>query len=87
MYKDITFAKRVLQFYEKLEQETVNLPEGFKIINPYKGKNKDVVKKIANIFYGKYYNDNNTRRFILGSSPARRGSCYYRNTFRGLSSS
>lgn len=74
MYKDITFAKRVLQFYEKLEQETVNLPEGFKIINPYKGKNKDVVKKIANIFYGKYYNDNNTRRFILGSSPARRGS-------------
>lgn len=25
-------------------------------------------------FYGKYFNDNNKRRLILGSSPARRGS-------------
>ena len=36
--------------------------------------NKKQINEITNRFYNKYYNDNNTRRLILGSSPARRGT-------------
>lgn len=50
------------------------LPNGFKVINPFSGNNKEQVWKIARAFYQKYYNDTQTRRLILGSSPARRGS-------------
>ena len=37
-------------------------------------KNKKQVLQLVKQFYGKYFSDNNKRRLILGSSPARRGS-------------
>lgn len=70
----MTFAERVLEFNDKLSQESIDLPVGFKIINPYKGDQKEQVKKITTAFYHKYYGDTRTRVLILGSSPARRGS-------------
>ncbi len=70
----MTFAEQVLQFNDNLSQESIDLPTGFKIINPFNGDQKELVKKITSAFYLKYYNDNRPRRLILGSSPARRGT-------------
>lgn len=69
-----SFAKKVLQFNDKLSFESFDLPTGFNIVNPFIGDQKDKVKKITTAFYQKYYDDFQPRRLILGSSPARRGS-------------
>lgn len=74
MTERTSFAKKVLQFNEKLSFESLDLPAGFKIINPFIGDQKEQVKKITTAFYEKYYDDTQPRRLILGSSPARRGS-------------
>jgi len=74
MIEKMNFAEKVLQFNNKLSNESIDLPNGFKIINPFKGDSKEMVKKITTSFYQKYYNDTHTRRLILGSSPARRGT-------------
>lgn len=71
MKKDVTIDKKILEFYKKLSKTSLNIPEGFKIINPY---NNSSVKEITTKFYNKFYNDNKKRRMILGSSPARRGT-------------
>lgn len=69
-----TFAENVLQFNDNLAKISLELPEGFKIINPFNGTSRKKVKEITTVFYQKYYNDRNKRRLILGSSPARRGT-------------
>lgn len=69
-----SFAEQVLQFNENLSFKATDLPDEFNIINPYKGDQKKLVKRITTLFYQKYYNDNKIRRMILGSSPARKGS-------------
>lgn len=74
MSENVTFAKRVLQFNDKLSQECLDVPAGFKVINPFNGDQKEQVREVTTVFYQKYYNDTNSRRIILGSSPARRGS-------------
>ena len=70
----MTFAEKILEFDKKLSNKIINLPDGFEIINPFIGEQKDKIKKITDVFYKKYYNDNNLRYMILGSSPARRGT-------------
>ena len=69
-----TFSEKVFQFDEELSNVEINLPEPYKIINPYSGRNKKQVLQMVQIFYQKYFNDTNKRHLILGSSPARRGS-------------
>ena len=68
------FAKKVLQFDKNLSEKIFNLPDEYKIMNPFVGKNRTQIEKITTSFYQKYYNDSNKRRIILGSSPARRGT-------------
>ena len=74
MNKKKTFAEHILQFNDNLSHEELDLPSGFKVINPFKGEQKEQVRKVTTLFYQKYYNDIHTRRLILGSSPARQGS-------------
>lgn len=74
MTRKKTFANNILQFNESLSRVSLELPDGFRIINPFNGPYKDLIKQITMAFYKKYYNDNNKRRLILGSSPARRGT-------------
>lgn len=74
MIEKMTIAEQILQFNKKLSHESIDLPAGFKVINPFKEDQKVQVRKITTAFYQKYYNDTHTRRLILGSSPARRGS-------------
>ncbi|MGC9268073.1 uracil-DNA glycosylase family protein [Listeria ivanovii] len=74
MKQNKTLANQILQFNEALSLTTMELPTGFRLINPYNGDQKKLVSEITAVFYQKYYNDNKPRRLILGSSPARRGS-------------
>lgn len=69
-----TFSDKVFQFDQKLSNLKIDLPDSYKIINPYSSRNKKQILQMVQIFYQKYFNDNNKRRLILGSSPARRGS-------------
>lgn len=74
MIEKKTFAEHILQFNNKISHESIDLPTGFKLINPFRGDQKEQVRKVTTAFYQKYYNDSLTRRIILGSSPARRGT-------------
>ena len=74
MNKELTFAQKVLQYNKTLSSIQLNLPDGFRIINPFAGNSKEMVQDITTTFYQKYYNDNKIRYLILGSSPARRGT-------------
>lgn len=68
------FADNILEFNEFLSKVKINLPEGFRLVNPFNGEEKDKIEEITKAFYSKYYNDSKKRHIILGSSPARRGS-------------
>lgn len=72
--KKKTIAEQILQFNYNLSHESFDLPDGIKVINPFKDDPKELVSKVTTAFYQKYYDNTCTRRLILGSSPARRGS-------------
>lgn len=74
MEQEKAFSEKVIDFDKELGKVTLEIPKSYKIINPYRGRNKKQVFQLVKLFYGKYFNDNNKRRLILGSSPARRGS-------------
>lgn len=74
MNKIENFGDKVLVFNKTLSKVTIPLPEGFKIVNPFNGSQKDLVNNVTEVFYKKYYNDKKKRKMILGSSPARKGS-------------
>ena len=73
-YKEDTFGGKVLQFNDYLSSVNIELPDGFILNNPFNGINKKQINEITKKFYNKFYNDNNCRRLIIGSSPARRGT-------------
>lgn len=68
------FSDKILEFNEWLADVSLDLPNNYSISNPFKGENRDKIKEITSVFYKKYYNDNNKRYLILGSSPARKGT-------------
>ena len=67
----MTFADRVNAFNRTLSF-TGNLPEGIRIMNPFK-ENPQVLA-ISSAFYKKYYDDRQKRRLILGINPGRHGA-------------
>ncbi|MFF7097770.1 uracil-DNA glycosylase family protein [Streptomyces rubradiris] len=74
MNGSVTVARRILQFNEELAETTLELPPGFRVINPFSGPQKERVREVTTAFYNKYYDDDKPRRLVLGSSPARRGT-------------
>ena len=74
MESNETLAQQILGFIEKLSTTEINLPAGFRLVNPYGDDQSDTIKRVTSSFYQNYYNDTNVRRIILGSSPARRGT-------------
>jgi len=66
----MTFADRVLKFYDGLHVEE-KLPSDVDVLNPY-GSN--TVKDVCRQFYQKYYNDSDGRILILGINPGRFGA-------------
>jgi len=67
-----SFADRVIEFNRTVDF-TGRLPEGIKIMNPFRGED-DYILKISSDFYRKFYSDNQPRRLILGINPGRLGA-------------
>jgi len=68
----MTFADRVIQFNRDLIYTGPALPEGIRIMNPFRENGQAM--KIAEVFYHKYYNDQEARSLILGINPGRFGA-------------
>ena len=73
MIEQKTFAQKVIEFNKKISKISMELPDGFQIINPFNGSQKEIVNEISTTFYKRFYNDCNKRRIILGISPSRLG--------------
>jgi hypothetical protein len=67
----MAFADKVINFNNQLQYTGEILPPGVRIMNPF--REFEQVGRISEIFYHKYYNDNNTRHIILGINPGRFG--------------
>ncbi|MFP4369590.1 MAG: uracil-DNA glycosylase family protein [Candidatus Kapaibacterium sp.] len=65
---------KIIDFLFSLDFRGRSLPPGIKVLNPYKGIGADEVRRICKEFYGKYFDDNNERRIILGINPGRFGA-------------
>lgn len=50
MNEEKTFAQKVIQFDENLSNISIELPEGFKIINPFNGDKKKLFIKFQHHF-------------------------------------
>lgn len=70
----MTFANKILQFNSSLSLNNTVLPEGIGAMNPFRGENSALINKLTSLFYHKYYNDNQTRKLILGINPGRLGA-------------
>ncbi len=66
-----TFAERAIAFNNSLHYEGV-LPPGIGIMNPFE-ENKQAADA-SELFYRRYYNDNNIRHIIIGINPGRFGA-------------
>ncbi|WP_411972319.1 SMUG2 DNA glycosylase family protein [Sphingobacterium sp. Lzh-3] len=67
----LTFAEKVVLFNKHLHYQG-SLPPEFNVINPYLDNPETLV--VMEQFYHKYYNDNLTRKFIIGINPSRHGA-------------
>lgn len=72
--KSKTIAQKILAFNDALKSASINLPEKYRLINPFAGANQQQIAQIIHRFYHRYYHDDKRRFMILGSSPARRGT-------------
>lgn len=66
-----TFGDKVIDFNSQLHYSG-ELPEGFQVINPYLDNPETI--KVMQEFYHKFYNDCNSRKFIIGINPSRYGA-------------
>lgn len=66
-----SIAERIIAFNESLSFDAP-LPDGIGVMNPFR-ENPDALPASSE-FYRKYYNDENTRRIILGINPGRFGA-------------
>jgi hypothetical protein len=69
MVSNETFSEKAVTYFMSLYGPQ-KLAGGIKIINPY---NNQKVKSIVREFFCKFYNDNNTRLFVIGINPGRFG--------------
>jgi hypothetical protein len=65
----MTFSDKAIEFFNHLKTPKIKL-DTIDIINPYSDKE---VRNIVSEFYKKFYNDNNSRIFIIGINPGRFG--------------
>ncbi len=70
----MTFVQKILQFNASLTLNNASLPEGIKVMNPFRDGNAEYINKLTAIFYNKFYNDSKPRKLILGINPGRLGA-------------
>lgn len=68
----MSFAGRVIDFNKHLEYTGKPLPNGIRIMNPF--RETEGAMHISAEFYRKYYNDDKKRYLILGINPGRFGA-------------
>ena len=66
-----SFGEKVIDFNRFL-QYSEELPENFRVINPYLDNPETI--NVMEQFYQKFYNDTNSRKFIVGINPSRHGA-------------
>lgn len=66
-----TFADKVIEFNSDLHY-IGKLPKGFQVLNPFLDNPETLV--VMERFYKKFYNDNQSRKFIIGINPSRHGA-------------
>jgi hypothetical protein len=66
-----TFADKVIDFNSHLHYSG-KLPEDFQVLNPYLDNPETFL--VMEQFYHKYYNDLQSRKFIIGINPSRHGA-------------
>ena len=66
----MTFGKKVIAFNKSLSKD-LNVPGSVKILDPF---SKPAIRSLSEQFYNKFYNDSNSRIFILGINPGRFGA-------------
>ena len=66
-----TFADRIIHFNKQLDFKG-RLPKGIRIMNPFR-EDKQILD-ISSRFYKKYYDDQLSRKLILGINPGRFGA-------------
>ena len=67
----LTIGQRIIAFNKGLEY-TGSLPEGFAVLNPYLDNPETL--EVMTAFYNKFYNDETSRKFIIGINPSRHGA-------------
>ena len=65
--KSKTTAQKILEFYDSLKNADINLPERYRLINPFTSVNQQQIAQITQRFYRQHYHDNKQRFMILGS--------------------
>lgn len=65
---------KILPFIRSLDLDASLLPQGIHLLNPFRGERADVVRRITEAFYTRFYPDDRPRRFILGINPGRHGA-------------
>jgi len=65
----MSFADKAINYFFSL-RKPIKIQKGIGLINPYEKKE---VQNIVKLFYQKYFNDNNKRRYIFGINPGRFG--------------
>lgn len=65
----MTWYKYITGFYNTIKAPD-SLPHGVQVLSPFSDENVAVA---FDAFYKKFYNDNNTRHFIIGINPGRFG--------------
>lgn len=67
----MSLAEQIIDFNKNLKYSG-ELPEGFEVLNPFFDNPETLV--VMKEFYTKFYNDNNSRKFIIGINPSRNGA-------------
>lgn len=70
MMNTTTIGDRLFEFFSTLSFYG-NLPDGYKVMNPYV---LNEVLEINKIFYARFYNDDRPRTLIMGINPGRFGA-------------
>lgn len=70
----MTIADKILAFNAALDLDDSLLPDGIRVMNPFRGKRSDTIRNVTSRFYRKYYPDNDPRHLILGINPGRFGA-------------
>jgi hypothetical protein len=72
-FAHMTLAQKILDFNANLNLKK-KLPNGIRVMNPFKDEGHERVNAFCKQFYEKFYNDEKPRELILGINPGRHGA-------------